>query len=822
MGRAPNSGAPQRVSAHVVPKAQASFDEDEKTTIESGWEDEASTTVEQGEVAEKIRSMGVETPLHMPKRSNTGITSTNGGALDELTVDDQRAHQALALLTPSVAPARIVVTAGNDKGQELEIRPGKQYTVGRAIDNDFVLTDIAVSRKHFDLRNENGTWIVVDRGSGNGTVVNGNIEDQPFVLMNGDSIEIGNTSFRFDHANQPPRARGTFDDEEPSTVAGKAVLHRGDGLPLPGLPERGLPPQPRPKTQPPPAPLPRPRAPSSLPPPNNNFNALGSIPPMPSAAPIGQPLPHGGPIGVPMASPTAPTVQPMQGMSAMRGPMAPTMIEAAPPHMNGHMHGHMNGHAHAGMNGLLRPQVLTHEGHPLPGVMPTTIPGQGPPVAPSQPQVLPYSYPNLGDMQQLQINGLVPRDATSTALVQPVPYGAMQAHAYSVAQPQPGITKKVKILLALALVMVIAAIATIAIIRGSSSSAAPKDGKDKTEASLATKQDPPKVEAPKPPTADEQKKLEDAKRADAQKAADEQKRVAEEQKKAEEQKRVDAQTAADAQKRIEAQNKADLQKAADEQKRIEAQRKADELREQKLEAQRKADEAKKKKAEQKAEQKTEKKKTTAAVEPKETSKDVTTTTTSTTARSKDPSEVKSRAEDLYRAKKFNDAAKALRGALSSVSESDAGELRSLAAVYEQVGKNYNVGMGPATPAVDAYISLEKALNLDRPIGIFTDEIKGKLGTVAPKAAAKFMADKNYEAAYKAVRVAEGNGGKNGTTDGVRESLVDAANELYAAAMAEKGSTPQAARAKLQRIRGMTDKSTILVKAEKALRDLPAK
>src|SRR5687767_775010 len=205
MGRAPNSGAPQRVSAHVVPKAPATFsqsDEEEKTTIESGWEDEASTTVEQGEVAEKIRSLGVETPMRPAangRTNNTHITSTNGGQLDEPTVDDQRAHAALSLITPSVAPARIVVTAGNDNGQELEIRPGKTYTIGRAIDNDFVLTDIAVSRKHFDLRHENGTWIVVDRGSGNGTVINGAIEDQPFALMNGDMIEIGNTHFRFDH-----------------------------------------------------------------------------------------------------------------------------------------------------------------------------------------------------------------------------------------------------------------------------------------------------------------------------------------------------------------------------------------------------------------------------------------------------------------------------------------------------------------------------------------------------------------------------------------------------------------------------------------------
>ena len=59
MGRAPNPGGPQRVSAHVVPKAKPipDHEEEEKTTIESQWEEEASTTVEQGEVADKIREL---------------------------------------------------------------------------------------------------------------------------------------------------------------------------------------------------------------------------------------------------------------------------------------------------------------------------------------------------------------------------------------------------------------------------------------------------------------------------------------------------------------------------------------------------------------------------------------------------------------------------------------------------------------------------------------------------------------------------------------------------------------------------------------------
>src|SRR3569623_3470179 len=225
MGRAPIPGGPQRVSAHVVPKAKPfpEEDEEEKTTIESGWEDEASTTVEQGEVADKIRALGREQqPVTPPCREQpTGVTTTGASQLDEPTVDDQ--HVAEIANNLAQGQARLIIAQGNDVGQEFEIRPGKSYTNGRAIDNDVVLTDIAVSRKHFDLRFQDGAWVIFDRGSGNGTVVNGNVEDNPFMLASGDTIEIGNTVFRFDQPNAPVRPMNTFDvdmDEELSTVAG--------------------------------------------------------------------------------------------------------------------------------------------------------------------------------------------------------------------------------------------------------------------------------------------------------------------------------------------------------------------------------------------------------------------------------------------------------------------------------------------------------------------------------------------------------------------------------------------------------------------------
>src|SRR5580698_10487293 len=154
MARAVQPGGSQRVSAHVIAKGQVAAalaasqaksgetDEEEKTTIEHGWEDEASTTVEQGEVAAKLRAIGTDPP----RRTITSVTSTNSTNLEEPTMDDQRANAALAnlpVLTPSemvtpVTIAKLMCTGGNDAGREFDLRPGKSYSIGRAIDNDVV------------------------------------------------------------------------------------------------------------------------------------------------------------------------------------------------------------------------------------------------------------------------------------------------------------------------------------------------------------------------------------------------------------------------------------------------------------------------------------------------------------------------------------------------------------------------------------------------------------------------------------------------------------------------------------------------------------
>jgi hypothetical protein len=78
--------------------------------------------------------------------------------------------------------------------------------IGRGADQDLVLADIAVSRRHFTLHAENGRYRLRDLGSGNGTLVNGQ-RNETVILNDGDQIECGNTLMRFDQAvarAQPP------------------------------------------------------------------------------------------------------------------------------------------------------------------------------------------------------------------------------------------------------------------------------------------------------------------------------------------------------------------------------------------------------------------------------------------------------------------------------------------------------------------------------------------------------------------------------------------------------------------------------------------
>jgi hypothetical protein len=93
--------------------------------------------------------------------------------------------------------ATVVGLQGDLAGRRFTIG-GAPVTFGRGEDNDIVLPDPAASRLHAELSQEADGYVLADRGSSNGTWVNGAAITGPHRLRPDDEIQIGNHFFRFE------------------------------------------------------------------------------------------------------------------------------------------------------------------------------------------------------------------------------------------------------------------------------------------------------------------------------------------------------------------------------------------------------------------------------------------------------------------------------------------------------------------------------------------------------------------------------------------------------------------------------------------------
>lgn len=77
-----------------------------------------------------------------------------------------------------------------------ELKEGSN-TIGRSSQCTIAVKDTNLSREHCEIKSSEGNWIVYDKGSKNGTIVNGEriIEK---ILSKGDVIKIGSTTIYFD------------------------------------------------------------------------------------------------------------------------------------------------------------------------------------------------------------------------------------------------------------------------------------------------------------------------------------------------------------------------------------------------------------------------------------------------------------------------------------------------------------------------------------------------------------------------------------------------------------------------------------------------
>src|SRR5215471_9885098 len=125
----------------------------------------------------------------------------DGTELTCSTGEPPRPHTVIAdrpaMAAPHAAPATAAGAATSSHREPSVIRqlPTKVLRIGRAPDNDIVISDLSVSRHHAELRRTASGYQIVDLDSHNGTFVNGQqVGSAP--LTEGDIVGIGPSTFR--------------------------------------------------------------------------------------------------------------------------------------------------------------------------------------------------------------------------------------------------------------------------------------------------------------------------------------------------------------------------------------------------------------------------------------------------------------------------------------------------------------------------------------------------------------------------------------------------------------------------------------------------
>lgn len=130
----------------------------------------------------------------------------------------------------TLAPADVPVKAGGthcwllDRGRQVPLKVGLN-SVGRLPDNDVVIDDATVSRRHCAIVVHSDLSVEVhDVASKNGTTVNGTKIAGPTRLKDGDEIGLSERQLRFlmfaGQATNPPSGRHQHPSSDDHTLAG--------------------------------------------------------------------------------------------------------------------------------------------------------------------------------------------------------------------------------------------------------------------------------------------------------------------------------------------------------------------------------------------------------------------------------------------------------------------------------------------------------------------------------------------------------------------------------------------------------------------------
>ncbi len=126
---------------------------------------------------------------------------------------------------------KLKVIGGKNDGREIRLSV-PEFVIGRGEEAHLKPSSDLISRKHCSVKIENGSVVIADMGSRNGTFVNGEKIEKPHDAKSGDTLRVGRLQFEvvIDHAQpgtKKPRVAGVADAAKRTAVVGQSGFDEG-------------------------------------------------------------------------------------------------------------------------------------------------------------------------------------------------------------------------------------------------------------------------------------------------------------------------------------------------------------------------------------------------------------------------------------------------------------------------------------------------------------------------------------------------------------------------------------------------------------------
>lgn len=113
----------------------------------------------------------------------------------DMVISSSTSDTLISTISENLTGYKLIFFDGPNMGDEYSLDKNI-ITLGRGADNDIVIKDVSVSRRHAEISHDLGQVIIRDLGSGNGVVLNDEKVSEK-QLFSGDVIKLGNTKIRF-------------------------------------------------------------------------------------------------------------------------------------------------------------------------------------------------------------------------------------------------------------------------------------------------------------------------------------------------------------------------------------------------------------------------------------------------------------------------------------------------------------------------------------------------------------------------------------------------------------------------------------------------